>query len=168
MAASDEETGPQESGDTEVSNKEYVTNVYTTICCVLGSIIGSALAIFLLFCIGWTFWVSGPWAIVLLVPIIMFEFLAFDISIKTRAINRQEEWDDETSREMLLFGFLYPLILIVEIAMIVGVVYFIIDESPKWFQIVTYVVLGLILSSQGTLHITMHCENIYGQKRSLR
>ena len=163
MAIRDEEIGRSEIAGDEVSGREYVEYVYKTIGYVIIGVATIIVTTFLLFCIGWTFWISDPKAIILLILIITLEIIVFEISIRTRVINQQnEEWDESTAHKMLCYGLLYPFIMILEVAMVVGLAYFIIAGSAKWFQIVTSTVLISLLYLQYMNHLCVHCERIYG------
>ena len=163
MAPSDEETGTGTNDSEAQSNKKYVANVYETIACVFMSIIGIAVAGFLLFCIGWTIWQATPWIFPMLGLIVVFEVAIWNISLWAGRNNRKENWDDGIACQMLWFGFLYLILVLLE-GTVIGVIgYLIFVESPYWIQVVAYVTLGGTLTINVIIHMFVHWANIYAQ-----
>lgn len=162
MSSSDEESGP----DPTQNNKKRVGDFYLTIVHVFLSIVAFLAIVFIVTCLlmTLTFRNDWIWSILLIFSIILCELVVWNIALDARKINEQEEWDDHTATKMRCYGVSYSLLVIGEIASVVGLMWNILVSSPKWFQNVTYLTLIMIFTFLSMTHFIFHTSGIYGQK----
>ena len=152
-----------EESQTPTTNKDRLKYLYGQVCVAALVGIGVIWICFILFCIGLSLWVTRWETVVLFTLIACCEVIVWFAAKTAAVINRQEEWNNQTTCKMALIGIAHLFLLIIETIMIVFFFIFSFENPIKWFQGFSCFMWGACLLGLGKVRLH-YMDNIYCQQ----